>query len=126
VGAVLGDALRRVCALGGREGMPRSLGSLYGGSVTRFLGGGLRGVVSRVIDMPVCAFYSSIAVTRDGSTLLASDTASGTSAIHANVSDGAALPLITRGGTEPQLEPGEMCVASDGFVFTAAAAACRC
>jgi hypothetical protein len=38
VAAVLGDAERRVAVLGGREGMPRSLGSVYGGSVTRFLG----------------------------------------------------------------------------------------
>ncbi len=50
VAAVLGDALHRVAVLGGRERMPRSLGSVYGGSVTRFLGGALRGVVSRVID----------------------------------------------------------------------------
>jgi hypothetical protein len=48
VSAVLGDALARVAVLGGRDGMPRSLGSVYGGSVTRFLGSGLRGVVSRV------------------------------------------------------------------------------
>ncbi len=53
VAAVLGDALGRVSVLGGREGMLRSLGSVFGGSVTRFLGGGLRGVVSRVIDTPV-------------------------------------------------------------------------
>ncbi len=51
VGAVLGDAERRVAVLGGREGMPRSLGSVYGGSVTRFLGGGCRRVASRVIYM---------------------------------------------------------------------------
>jgi hypothetical protein len=38
-----------VAVLGGREGMSRSLGSVYGGSVTRFLGGGLRGEESRVI-----------------------------------------------------------------------------
>jgi hypothetical protein len=38
VGVVLGDARHRVSALGGREGMPRSLGSVYG-AVTRFLGG---------------------------------------------------------------------------------------
>ena len=48
VGAVLGDALHRVSVLGGRDGMPRSLGSVYGGAVTRFLGVGR--VVSRVID----------------------------------------------------------------------------
>jgi hypothetical protein len=41
VGAVLGDAEHRVAVLGGREGMPRSLGSVYAGSVTRFLGGAL-------------------------------------------------------------------------------------
>jgi hypothetical protein len=52
VAAVLGDAERRVAVMGGREGMPRSLGSEYGGSVTRFLGGGCRGVASRVIHLP--------------------------------------------------------------------------
>ena len=41
VAAVLGDALRRVAVLGGREGMSRSLGSVYSGAVTRFLGGSL-------------------------------------------------------------------------------------
>jgi hypothetical protein len=49
VAVVLGDALRRVSVLGGREGMPRSLGSVLGGCVTRFLGGSLRGVESRVV-----------------------------------------------------------------------------
>jgi hypothetical protein len=49
VTAVLGDALHRIAVLGGREGVPRSLGSVYGGSVTRFLGGSLRGVASRVL-----------------------------------------------------------------------------
>ncbi len=67
VGAVLGDALRCVAVLGGREGMPRSLGSVYGGSVTRFLGGSLRGVMSRVIDTPGLKSVSNgVAVSRDG------------------------------------------------------------
>jgi hypothetical protein len=37
--------------LDGREGTPRSLGSVLGGAVTRFLGGSVRGVVSRGIDI---------------------------------------------------------------------------
>ncbi len=49
VGAVLGDALHRVAVLGGREGMPRSLGSVYGAAVTRLLGGSFRGHATRVI-----------------------------------------------------------------------------
>ncbi len=74
VAAVLGDALRRVSVLGGRDGMPRSLGSVYGGAVTRFLGGGLRGVESRVINMRgVRSWINGIAVSRDGSRLLVSD-----------------------------------------------------
>ena len=75
VAAVLGDTLRRVSVLGGREGMPRSLGSVLGGSVTRFLGGSLRGVVSRVIDTPtpVMTLGLGLAVSVDGCTLLVSD-----------------------------------------------------
>jgi hypothetical protein len=72
--AVLGDAERRVAVLGGREGMPRSLGSVYGGAVTRFLGGALRGAVSRVIDTPgVKSSCNGIAVSVDGCTLVVSD-----------------------------------------------------
>jgi sugar lactone lactonase YvrE len=60
--------------LGGREGMPRSLGTIYGGAVTRFLGGALRGVVSRVIDARgVVTWSNGIAVSVDGGTLLVSD-----------------------------------------------------
>jgi sugar lactone lactonase YvrE len=83
VSAVLGDALRRVAVLGGREGMSRSLGSVYGGSVTRFLGGGLRGEESRVIATPgVHSSCNGMAVSRDGSTLLVSDTGGRSHAIH--------------------------------------------
>jgi hypothetical protein len=59
VAVVLGDALRRVSVLGGRKGLARSMGSVYGGSVTRFLGGGLRGVASRVIASLVCGQTSA-------------------------------------------------------------------
>jgi hypothetical protein len=81
VGAVLGDALHRVSVLGGRDGMPRSLGSVYGGAVTRFLGVGR--VVSRVIDTPgVVSVGSGLAVTCDGSTLLVVDSVGGSHAMH--------------------------------------------
>jgi hypothetical protein len=100
VAAVLGDALRRVAVLGGREGMPRSLGSVYGGSVTRFLGGGCRGIVSRVIDMPgVKSWGNGVAVSRDGSTLLVSDCCF---AIHTlRIGDGSPLRVIGGAGDGP-------------------------
>jgi DNA-binding beta-propeller fold protein YncE len=127
VGAVLGDAERRVAVLGGREGMPRSLGSVYGGSVTRFLGGSCRGVASRVIDMPsMIATSNGVAVSCDGSTLLVSDRGcddtGGSDAIHAfRVSDGSWLRAIGGTGNGP-LEfkhPCQVWVASDDFVFVA-------
>jgi hypothetical protein len=73
VAAVLADAEHRVAMLGGREGMPRSLGSVYGGSVTRFLGGSFRGVVTRVLPLgDITTHISSVAVACSGSTLLVS------------------------------------------------------
>ncbi len=123
VGAVLGDALRRVSALGDREGMPRSLGSVYGGSVTRFLGGGLRGVVSRVIDTAhVMSDCNGMAVSRDGTTLLVSDSWGGSHAIHEySVADGAPLRVIGGYGDGPLRfhGPRQVHIASDGFVFVA-------
>jgi hypothetical protein len=72
---VLGDALRRLSVLGGREGMPRSLGSVLSGFVTLFLGGSLRGVKSRVgtlfkgdYRMNFCGF----ALSRDGTAMFIS------------------------------------------------------
>ena len=49
--AALHDPYRRVCVLGGREGMPRSLGSVYGGAVARFLGGSVSGTVTATVDI---------------------------------------------------------------------------
>jgi DNA-binding beta-propeller fold protein YncE len=123
VAAVLGDALRRVAVLGGREGMPRSLGSVYGGSVTRFLGGGCRGVVSRVIDMTgVRSWSNGVAVSRDGSTLLVSGWKVGSHAIHTfRVGDGSRLRVIGGAGDGPLQfnQPRQVWVASDDFVFVA-------
>jgi DNA-binding beta-propeller fold protein YncE len=123
VAAVLGDAERRVAVLGGREGMPRSLGSVYGGSVTRFLGGSCRGVVSRVIGMrDVTSLSNGVAVSRDGSTLLVSDFKGASDAIHVfRVADGSPLRVIGCWGTGPlQFESlHQVWVASDDFVFVA-------
>ena len=64
---VTAAALRdpRVCVLGGREGLPRSLGSVYAGSITRFLGG-LRGVAVRRIFNRWDLAIETIAVSHDG------------------------------------------------------------
>jgi DNA-binding beta-propeller fold protein YncE len=127
VGAVLGDALRRVSVLGGREGMPRSLGSVLGGSVTRFLGGSWRGVVSRVIPTPKSAGagdyggIQAVAVSRDGSVLLA--LASGLSDIVTAfaVVDGSRRVVVGRYGLKPLQfrRPVHLHVAPDDFVFVA-------
>ncbi len=119
VAAVLGDALRRVSVLGGREGMPRSLGSVYGGSVTRFLNAGLRDVASRVIDTrSVKSSDSGVAVSRDGSTLLVSNI----DAIHEfSVADGSRLRVsVPLDSGQLQFNcPRQMHIAPDGFVFLA-------
>jgi DNA-binding beta-propeller fold protein YncE len=124
VAAVLGDAEHRVAVLGGREGMPRSLGSVYGGCVTRFLGGVLRGVESRVIDTAgVASYCNGVAVSVDGCTLLVSDGASrGSHTIHEiSVVDSSRRRVIGGAGDGPLRfkGPRQVCIASDGFVFVA-------
>jgi hypothetical protein len=123
VAAVLGDALRRVAVLGGREGIPRSLGSVYAGSVSRFLGGSLRVVESRVIDtLGVRSEVNGIAVSVDGCSLLVTST--GSHAIHVHhLADGCRRRVVggRGGGALRFLRPHQVCVAPDGFVFVAEA-----
>jgi sugar lactone lactonase YvrE len=98
---VLGDALHRVAVLGGREGMSRSLGSVYGGSVTRFLGG-VRGVPRVVALQSVFPQFNGIAVSVDGTRLLVADTYGGSHAIHEfSVADGVALRCVGGHGDGP-------------------------
>ncbi len=52
VSAALHDPAGRVVVLGGRPGLRRSLASVYGCYVARFLHGGLRGVQCGAIDTP--------------------------------------------------------------------------
>jgi DNA-binding beta-propeller fold protein YncE len=111
----------------GREGMSRSLGSVYGGSVTRFLADVFRGVESGIIATPgVRSIGNGVAVSRDGSTLLVSDgTSSADGASHAihefSVVDGSRLRVIGGAGDGPlQLKnPRQVWIASDDFVFVA-------
>ncbi len=123
VAAVLSDILHRMSALGGREGMRRSVGSVYVGSVTRFLGRGLRGGVSRVIPTPgVASSGGGIAVSRDGSTLFVADRGGGSDAIHAfSVADGSRLRVVGGKGRGPlQFRyPAQLWVAPDDLVFVA-------
>ncbi len=123
VAAVLGDALRRVSVLGGREGMPRSLGSVYAASVTRFLGGRLQGVVSRVIHTRVGSWSNCVAVSRDGNTVLVSDCRGFAHAIHEySIVDSSLLRIVSLNSDAPSVQhaqPYQLCVAHDDFVFVA-------
>jgi DNA-binding beta-propeller fold protein YncE len=123
VAAVLGDALHRIAMLGGRDGMPRSLGSVYGGAVTRFLGGSFRGGVNRILAAPgVYSASNGVAVSRDGTTLLVSDSFGVSHAIHQfKATDGSRLRVIGGKGEGPlQFQnPRQVCIAPDDFVFVA-------
>jgi hypothetical protein len=123
VAAVLGDAEHRVAVLGGREGMPRSLGSVYGGSVTRFLGGSVQGVVSGVINVREASYCNGIAVSGDGSTLLVSDSNKrGSLGVYdLSVAGGSRRRVIGGKGDGPLRfkEPSQVHIAPDGFVFIA-------
>jgi DNA-binding beta-propeller fold protein YncE len=105
--------------------MPRSLGTIYGGAVTRFLGGALRGVVSRVIDAPggAVTWSNGIAVSVDGGTLLMSDPVLfRPHVIHEFcVADGSRRRVVGGRGYGPlQFNgPRQVYVAPDGFVFVA-------
>jgi DNA-binding beta-propeller fold protein YncE len=123
VAAVLGDAEHRVAVLGGRDGMPRSLGSVYGGSVTRFLGGSCRGVESRVINAPGLGVWSNgVALSRDGCTLLVTAGAPRSHAIHVfRVADGSLLRVVGGVGDGPLQfsRPRQVWVACDGHILVA-------
>jgi hypothetical protein len=122
VAAVLGDACRRLSILGGRDGMPRSLGSIFGSLGTLFLGG-LRDKVSRVIKTPgVKSASNGVAISRDGSTLLVLETRGDSHGVHAFcVHTGVHLRTIGSRGDGPLQfkRPCQVWVASDDHVFVA-------
>jgi hypothetical protein len=114
VAAVLGDALHRLCILGGRAGMPRSLASVLGSAVVRFLGG-FRGKESRSIPMQ---HLGSIAISRDGSTLFVSE-----DGVHAySLTTGAHLRSVGGSWGDGPLQfksPQKIWIAPDDVLFVA-------
>ncbi len=117
--AALGDPLRRLCVMGGRVGMARSLGSVNAGSVVRFLGG-FRGKESRRIYMFCHTWCNNVAVTRDGNTLLVSSSSRHVIRV-SDVSTGRDSQAIGTYGREPlQFDfPHQLWIAPDGDVFVA-------
>jgi DNA-binding beta-propeller fold protein YncE len=124
-----GGAGRRTASrerAGRSRGMPRSLGSVYGGAVTRFLGG-LNHASSRVIRTPGVALdFNGVAVSRDGRRLLVSDTdpldVPGPHAVHEfSVDDGSALRVVggRQAGQRWFRSPHQVWIADDNFVFVA-------
>lgn len=132
-------ALRNVffCVLGGRAGLPRSLGSVHAGAVVLFLGGSFRGVRRRGVKMPLVKTAYGMAVSRDGTTLFIGDTLScpvygaysalptpsreETSRLYVvDVASGTSR-FVGGWGTQPlQFRlPGQIWVAADDFVFVA-------
>jgi DNA-binding beta-propeller fold protein YncE len=84
---------------------------------------GFRGEDTRVISTPrVKSFANGLAVSRDGSTLLVTDSGGGSHAIHEfRVADGSRLRIIGGEGVGPLLfdGPRQLWIASDDFVFVA-------
>jgi DNA-binding beta-propeller fold protein YncE len=121
VEAILYDALRRVTTLGGREGMPRSLGSVYGGLVALFLGSTFQGKVQREIPTPdIRSWCNGLAITRDGSTLLSAYFYGHTVHVY-NAHTGKLLSVVGSQGTGPLqfLHPSSIHIARDDFVLVA-------
>jgi hypothetical protein len=123
VTAALGDAQQRVAALGGRQGMPRSIGTLYGGLIVLFLGTDFRGTRTRVVAARLPAPWGEtnrfhcIAVTRDGSTLLMLPPMSNYIYVY-SVADGALLRVVGAGSGPLQFRlASDIFVAADDCVF---------
>lgn len=132
VAAVLSDAQHRIACLGGREGMPRSLGSAYGGMVTQFLNGCFRGERARLLktharfnNAYTCVFnnaYTCVTPTYDGAGFLATSTHKAN--LYLLDAAGRKLRALGRGNGHRPLFfslPAQVCVAPDGFVFVAEA-----
>jgi hypothetical protein len=116
VAAVLGDDERRMTIMGGREGFARSLGSVYAGSVTRFLGGSIKHRVANAahsVRLPLYSkLLSSIAVSRDGKHILAETSEDLVIVDRHDASSRRVMKSMSRA-------PDSVCVAPDGVVFVA-------
>lgn len=122
---VVTAAAARMAAFHGRDAQPRSLASVYGCFVTLFLGGGVRGVVSRVISAKMAGFRPF--AFSDGGSLLLAIARCRLLVCDARTHDGALLRKIGRFGKgRRQFNwPRDICVPPDGFVFIADTGNCR-
>lgn len=117
--AILGDP--RIGVLGGVVELPRSLASVLGGAVARFLERGISNndkhmrVIRSADTRPV---GNNIAVHSNGSSLLLFDDTSKT-LLELSIADGSRLRVITgfHGESYPCHHFGQVFVADDGFVF---------
>jgi hypothetical protein len=119
--AVLRDAQRRVAALGGRAGMPRSVGSLMAAHIVLFLGSTFRGRESTTIATPDAdPGANGISVSRDGCTVLVAKADCKALVVYC-ARTGALLRTIGGGGSGPLQFNGirQVFIASDEFVFVA-------
>lgn len=120
VAAALNDAQCRFAVLGGRDGMPRSIGSVYAGWTVLFLGSTFTGSTGRLTALRqnnerACR---GVAVSRDGSLCFASCC----SCIWVlRVHDGVVLQIVGRSGIRAlEFEDlYQICCAPDDFVFAA-------
>jgi DNA-binding beta-propeller fold protein YncE len=121
VAAALRDPQSRLCIMSARETMPRSLGSVFAGSIVRFLSR-FEGTLRRVIATPgVRSWCNGVAVTRDSSTMLVSShgdrLGTGLNAAHAfDVLTGAHLGVLNG---LPLDNPRQVSVAPDGIICVA-------
>jgi sugar lactone lactonase YvrE len=119
--AVLADPQRRLAVFGGREGLARSLASVYACTISLFLGG-LRGVVVRRIATTGRNCISGLAVSRDGTTVFTANASD--HAMRAYSVASGELLCATPGkdyATRPLqfLFPRQLCVAADDTVLVA-------
>ncbi len=115
---VLTDALRRVACLGGREGARRSLGSVHGGAVTRFLGSTFRRRRTHSIPTRVECDCNGMAVSVDGCSLFVAES----DTVHKfSIVDDSPRRSVGGSGYGPCKFVGasQVWVAPDGFVFVA-------
>jgi DNA-binding beta-propeller fold protein YncE len=123
VSAALHDPLRRVGVLGGRPGLRRSLGSVYAGCVTRFLGGfcGVRSRTVPTLEWDAFSDSGGMAVTRDGAALLVTERERSHCLYVFDVTTGKALRTMGGKGTAPLqfFKPHRVCITDDDVVFVA-------
>jgi hypothetical protein len=128
VAAALRDA--RVAVLGGRQDMPLSFGSVYAGSVARFLGGVLTGKRRLKLRRTICVNESAMAVTKvalddSGTTLVVLLTRNDRPHVYEwtlQLYDAATGAPLRRMLYNPGGQAVDVCVAPDGAIFVAVGA----